>query len=91
MALIDVPAKMFDPAQRREALEEAAAALGADVSDEQYEQIESVLDSLFPSPPEDVADYLDVLGRYVAILAVGSNLIGTLVGDHEARLAALEA
>lgn len=100
MALIDVPAKLFDPATRDEAIDEAAEALGLS---EQVDQnlrdgMTQIIDGLAPMPPEDVADYLDVCGRLLAIALVGSRMGGVgittlfgLIQALDARVDALEA
>lgn len=72
MALIDVDPRMFDPARRPDALNEANVLVGSPLTEEQIEDLSAILDVYFPTRPEDVSDYLDMTSAYFAMIAVTS-------------------
>lgn len=92
MALIDVDARMFDPARRPDALIEAAEATGlADFLDEEdFDNMAEGIAFLVPGDPDTVAEYLDATSNYFAILAVGAYATQKRLAAAEARLDALE-
>lgn len=83
MALIDVDARMFDPARRPDALQEANVLSGSPLTEEQVEQLSDGISGMFPEQAEDVSDFLDQISRYLAFAAVN-------IAACQLRLEALE-
>lgn len=90
MPLIDVDTRMFDPERRPEALLEAAAAQGFDYDEEDLAGVLGFLDAVFPDAPEDVADFLAVVSKYLAMVVVSAFSVQQQFGDVNGRLQALE-
>ena len=99
MALIDVDLRQFDPDRRPAAIAEAAALVEASGPIPTFDEntvaaivsgAADFLEAEFPTPPDDVADYLEAISKYLSLVVYSIGRLNAIAASVENRLAALE-